>query len=153
MSPFLRSTPRSRRITAVALSCLLASAAGSAFAQSCHPAALRSDPSSGDGKVVVRVAGDFPRGGGDSRTVQLRAGESYWFAASGCPRTDDVALKVTAPGGGVVFSEQGHTTGGCVKATKTGTYRVSVKAVSLRPGNDWGSIAAEGSRSNCEPAG
>jgi hypothetical protein len=80
-------------------------------------------------------------------------GQSYWFAASGCPRTGDVELRVTAPDGAVVLSEQGHTTGGCVKAAKSGSYRVSVKAVSLRSGYDWGSIAAEGPRSDCQPVG
>ena len=131
----------------------IAFAASTAQAQSCHPAPLRSDPSANPGATLVRVAGDFHLRESGMRSVRLQAGQSFWFNASGCPRTDSISLVVTDPDGKVVLERLGHVTGGCVKAASTGDYRVTVMPVSLRSGYDWGSIAAEGSKSSCADNG
>ncbi|KFB69720.1 hypothetical protein [Candidatus Accumulibacter vicinus] len=131
----------------------LAVASGTAAAQSCHPAPLQSDPgSASSGASLVRLAGDYKLRETGSRTIRLQAGQSYWFAASGCPRTDDIELTVTAPDGATILSRVGHTTAGCVKPPKSGNYRIAVKPLSLRSGYDWGSIAAEGAKSSCDPS-
>jgi hypothetical protein len=135
----------------VVLGAFLAFICGGAVAQSCHTAPLQSDPTTASGgPTLVRLAGDYKLREKGTRSVQLQAGQSYWFAASGCPRTDDIELTVIAPGGDTVLTQTGHVVGGCVKPTKSGTYRLAVKPLSLRPGNDWGSIAAEGTKSSCD---
>jgi hypothetical protein len=77
MTTSCRSTPPVvRRLAAAARLSSLAFTVGNAFTQSCQPAPLRGDPGSAWGAVVVRVAGDYPKGGVGSRTVRLRAGQS-----------------------------------------------------------------------------
>lgn len=141
-----------RLMSLTALCACLALACGGAMAQSCLPASLQSDPSAASaGRTLVRLAGDYKLREKVSRAVTLQEGQSAWFTAAGCPRVDDVELTVTGPDGRVVLSRVGPTTGGCVKALKSGTYRLTVMPRSLRPGYDWGSIAAEGAKSNCVP--
>lgn len=136
-----------------AFSVFSAATSGTAAAQSCHPAPLQSDPgSASSGVSLVRLAGDYKLRETGSRTIRLQAGQSYWFAASGCPRTDDIELTVTALDGTTVLSRVGNTTGGCVKPPKSGSYRIAIKPLSLRSGYDWGSIVAEGAKSNCDPS-
>lgn len=144
---------RHRRLVVAGLSALLCSAAlitaTPTRAQSCHPAPLVRDTAVRAGTTLVRVAGDYERGEKGSRRVRLTAGQSYWFAASGCPRTGDVDMTVVGPDGNVVMQRIGHEVGSCLKADKTGDYTFIVSPKTLRGGYTWGSIAAEASPSDC----
>ncbi len=80
--------------------------------------------------------------------MNLVAGKSYWFAASGCPRMGNIRIAVTKAGK-TMKSDEGHQPSICVKVETTGSYSIRVKALSLTRSSSWGSIDSALSDSNC----
>lgn len=134
------------------IACLLAFGSGAVFAW-CVPATVPANPapvSTGGSECLFKVLRGFSRGEETTKTLRLTQGNSYWFAANGCPRMGNINISIVNSNGEVVRESVGYSPSFCFSPDKDGVYTIKVKAVSLMNNNSDGNIDSCFSESGCQ---
>jgi hypothetical protein len=126
-----------------------------AFAQ-CYPRQLRVDPApvqastASRSECLVRMDNRVIRKNERaSERARLTAGQSYWFAASGCPRVGNIGIYVLNRNGQVLNRAEGYDLGFCFGVQEDDEYALEVKVLTLKSGYTAGYVDACVSKSGC----
>ena len=116
----------------------------------CPPGMVPMNPAPEDSSVpIAEFFDNFSLGENQTETVTLKKGQSYWFAANGCPRMGRINISIIDSGGKTLKRDESFSPSFCFTAPKDGDYTVKVMAITLQHGNSFGGIKAKLSDSGC----
>jgi hypothetical protein len=112
--------------------------------------AVDTAPSSAGTNCLEKVLDSFTLNEETTRTVNLKKNQSYWFAASGCPKMGTIRIAITDAQGKVLRKAESYSPSFCFKAENDGQHKIVIKAVTLSGSSTSGNIDSCFSESKCK---